>query len=886
MRVALALLAAIALRSSPLVAQSSIGPAFVPIATAVSTPNLDRPVSLSITASVREVVTRIAALAELGIVLDDSLPGLRASVTLRANKMPARQALARALEGTSLQAVAIRSGQVVLVVGPARPARSTRVTGTIHDAESGAPIEGVRLELTGTRYSAYSRDSGTFSLGSIPNGAFALRATRLGYEPFVMASLRVPEDLHAPLRISMHRATPSLSEVIVTPGYFGLLQNSPAASQSLSREQLETIPQIGEDIYRAVQRLPGVSTDDFSAKFNVRGGSGDELYVSLDGLELVEPFHLKDVGGAFSIVDIQSLGTASLTTGGFGVEYGDRLTGVFTLNTADPRTDRTHTSVGVSLMNARLTSQGGFAGGKGGWLFSARPGFLDLALKLTSVKDSIRPRYYDLFAKAQYDLGGAGRVAIHALSADDGFRYLQRKQPNITSSYRSNYAWLTWDNSFGSRLRMQSVLSASALAWKRNGERTDDGVQSAFIRDDRSLDRFAVRQDWTFDATSRLMLKWGVDAKRESAAYDYFSASRADRQEGGGSLLPDPTSSNPRDTTLLLVPQDTTIALLSPRTNKLALYVAPRLRLLPSLVLELGLRYDRESQLGEGITSPRLNLTWEPRPGTTVRGAWGKYSQSQSLFSLQAEDGMTKFAPADRAEQRILGVEQVLPWGLTGRVEAYERRLTTSRSQYANVGGDTWLFPELLWDRVRLDRQGGRDRGLELQLSRSDGRRMDWSASYALASSVDSIKGRLVPRAFDQRHAMHFDWSLHPTSNAWRLSVGGIWHSGYPYTPTILSVDTLVDTPSRLSVRASRAPGELNSQRLSSYQRIDARWTRYFETSRGRFSVFGEVYNLLDAENARGMWKALTVKGRGVVVESGVITQWPRMPIAGITWEF
>ena len=67
---------------------------------------------------------------------------------------------------------------------------------------------------------------------------------------------------------------------------------------------------------------------------------------------------------------------------------------------------------------------------------------------------------------------------------------------------------------------------------------------------------------------------------------------------------------------------------------------------------------------------------------------------------------------------------------------------------------------------------------------------------------------------------------------------------------------------------------------------MDVRWTRYFDTRRGRLSVFGEVYNLFGTENARGMWKDLRVRGRGVIVETGEITQWPRLPLAGMTWEF
>ena len=245
---------------------------------------------------------------------------------------------------------------------PARSGRFVRLTGMVSDTLDGASVGGARVEVLGTRISGRTADDGRFHLAPVPPGHYSVRVTRIGYQPVTIEDVRFPEDVDGtPLSVVMRRGSVALSEVIVTPGHFGLLQTGITGGQSLSRETLETIPQLGEDIYRAVSRLPGVSADDFSAKFSVRGGSGDELYVSLDGLELVEPFHLKDVGGAFSIIDIQTLGTASLSTGGFSAEYGDRLTGVFTLKTSDPRTDGVHGSLGVSAMNARATMQGGLA---------------------------------------------------------------------------------------------------------------------------------------------------------------------------------------------------------------------------------------------------------------------------------------------------------------------------------------------------------------------------------------------------------------------------------------------------------------------------------------------------------------------------------------------
>lgn len=860
--------------AGPSIAAAQGRPAgYLPLDSAAATPSLERVVGYDIYAApLRAVLTEIAQKSGLSLVFDDSLPGLDRRTALRAPLLSARAALERVLAGTSLRALVSPSGEVVLVRRPASPPRSARLIGVVHEEGTGAPVGGARVELVGTRFTAYARDGGQFAFEQVPFGVYAVRIARLGFGPATVATVRVPQDAGDSLRIPLTRATVSLSEVVVTPGYFGLLQGGAAASQTLTRQQLETVPQIGEDIYRAVTRLPGVSGDDFSAKFSVRGSSGDALYVSLDGLELVEPFHLRDLGGAFSIVDIQALGSASLTTGGFSAEHGDRLGGVFTLRSLDPRTDRVRTSLGLSLMNARVTTQGGFANGKGGWLFSARPGYLDLAMKFTDMNDSLKPRYYDVFAKSQYDLASGGRVALHLLHADDSFKYAERSGANTDTRYGSSFVWATWDHRINDRLRFESVASTGSLRWRRSGDGYDGRTLEGAVRDARVLGTVGLRQDWSFDASRWLLVKWGVDAKREHASYNYASLELVRRVAPWREILQR---------------YDTTLVRTSPRGSRVGAYFSPRLNPIAGVTVELGLRYDHASHTGEGpLTTPRLNFSWEPRTGTTFRGAWGKYTQSQALFALQVEDGIDTFSPAERAEQRVIGLEQALPGGLSARVETYERLVTRRRPEYLNVAGDIFFLPELMWDHVRTEPTGGHDRGVELMVSRPSGQRMDWSASYALASSVDTIAGRAVPRRFDQRHTLHVDWAFHPVSEAWRLTVGGVWHTGFPYTPTILTVDTLSQTAARLNVFAQWSPGELHSDRLPAYRRIDVRWTRYFDTARGRVAFFAEVYNLMNSANPRGYSKGYIVSGKTVQLTQEAITQITRLPVVGVSWEF
>src|SRR5450631_2276814 len=100
-------LVALALLASPalLAAQESIRHGYMALGPAATAPGLDALVSISLSGPLREVVSRIAAQANLSVAFDDSLPGLDYRTTLRADRMPARAALEQVLDGTPLQAL-------------------------------------------------------------------------------------------------------------------------------------------------------------------------------------------------------------------------------------------------------------------------------------------------------------------------------------------------------------------------------------------------------------------------------------------------------------------------------------------------------------------------------------------------------------------------------------------------------------------------------------------------------------------------------------------------------------------------------------------------------------------------------------------------------------
>jgi hypothetical protein len=652
-----------------------------------------------------------------------------------------------------------------------------------------------------------------------------------------------------------------LSQVIVTPSQFGVADERSASTASLTSTELVTLPQLGDDLFRSIARLPGLATNDFTAAFWVRGAPNSQLLARLDGLQLIEPFHLKDVDGALSIVDPRTISHLDLTTGGFTADFGDREAAVLTMDTRAPGAQRTGLELSLSGVGAH--SEGQFDGQRGRWLVSARRGYPDLALRVVHKQDEIDPRYYDATAKAEYDPAPGQTISLHVLHAGDTLRYHRTNNPDLTSAYNSDYLWGRWQGTISRDLSGEVVASFTRLTWSRDGSGTMDGFPF-FLRDHRSLNVLSLRNDWSLAFGEHALLRSGVEATAGSARYDYAFSHQFTTVAAGQQVTV----------------KDTRNAAPHPDGDSLGVFLAARMQPIATLVIEPSVRFDRHTATHDMDVSPRFNAALT-LGRASVRANWGLYFQSQGLQELTVNAGDTHFYRSEQAEHRVLSIETPLAHGIGLRLEAYERLMTHVRPRWENLDNPYDLFPEAQDDRVRLAPSQGRARGIELLLTGRANPALTWNASYAFSHAEEVLAGQWVPRARDQRHAFYGDLTWTPNPR-WQFSTAWQFHTGWPTTDVIHSLATL--TNSRRVLVAANGP--VYGLRLPDYHRLDLRATRRVKLAHSDLRLFLDVFNAYDRTNLVGYDHNVTVAGTLVTDAKIPREQLPLLPSAGASWEF
>ena len=806
--------------------------------------------------------------------------------------------LERELPGLGLELVVLgpeRDAPVWVIAKAKRPGHTkvpVVIEGRVQVISTKKALAGARILLRGVQgseYEVFSLANGGFTFESVPPGEYTLEGSHLGFVPS-LEEIVVRAGTRVRLEVVLEPLPLVQDEVLVRSSEITMLREEPG-SVSLSREAIEAVPHLGDDVFRSLSLTPGVSSNDVSAALNIHGGRRDETLVRLDGQELYQAFHLQDYDSALSLVATQGLGGVRLSTGNFAANTGDRMSGVLDLRTG-PSEDGALTTLSLSLLSVYAAHGGVLSPGgdpefdRGRWFLSARRGALDLAGRVIDNED---PSFWDALGKVDLELGVRHRLQIRTLLAGDQLSHAEAidgEAKSTNTEYDSSYYWANYQAVLSKRVLLEAAGGWSRIERDRIGqEREEEQSFDVFDRRLTEVSRLSSALSW-YQPSGQ---EWnaGLEARRYNTNYAYLN--EAERVLSLSTPVARPAESLTDFTGEF-------------RGEHLGLFARSRFRPVPGLTTELGARYDRHPLTDDTLLSPRVSLAYRlaDRSGaqpSVLRLGWGHHFQSQRPYELAVEDGQDQFARAERSQHLTLGYERLFGDHERARlralrIEAFRRDIRHPRVRFENLFEPINTFPEVEPDRVRIEPERARSMGLEVVARGALSEGVSWWGNYSLSRAEDRIGDRWIKRSLDQSHAVNL--TLHfRLPRGWNLSTAWIYHTGWPTTPVARAVvipspavgpddqddeDDEDDDAEQIVV----VPGEFNSSRLSDYHRLDVRLSRRFKMSRGELLFFVDVQNLYDRQNDSGF----DFSGEEGTVQRS-LERWPGIfPSVGVTWTF
>lgn len=752
-------------------------------------------------------------------------------------------------------AIMLIGGLSLLVVTFASAQVTGEIRGVVLDASGGEPLARVQVELINTPHRAVTDTQGRFSIAGLPAGDYDLNVATVGYR-LLKRSLRLAEGEHQEMEVIL---TPDnlrhTDSVEVKAGPFELPRQDSPSEMTLSGVEAKNLASVlADDPLRAVQSLPGVSSnDDFDSRFSLRGADYYRIGLYLDDVLLHAPFHTvaqESASGAITAFNGDMLDSLSLHSGVFPARYGDRTAGILDAGTREGSRLSPSLRVTASASNAGVLAEGPLGKGRrGSWMAGARKSYLQYIIRRTAPDAGMAFGLNDAQGKLDYDFTRAHHLS---LSVVEGLSDLDRTSAiaklGVNSLMLSNYhlslANLGWRYAPGSRLMLTNRLAYMREKFNnRNRDRLDlaAGHYGEWVW--QASATWIWRESNTFDAG------WSIRRIRDGGfwnRYRFNPFAAQSLEDASGNAL------------------------------RLGGYAEQTFNLAGGkLHVSVGARWDHQDVDGVQALSPHAAIAVAAGPGTQFRLGWSQNVQYPELRLLLAKAGSRSLLP-ERATHFLFSVEQRLGEKARLRAEFYERedRDLTARPFYEPRLINGVVFNPPLNAPIRNSVRGY-SRGFEVFLQKRTANRLSgWvSYSYGRARLRDGEARISYFADEDQRHTVNIfgSWRVRPTVN---LSLKGLYGGGYPLPGFF-----------RLQGGLYYLAESRNAVRLDAYSRIDARINKAYVFDRWKLTLYGEVVNLLNRSNYRfDAFSGYNAKtGRASVT---LDRMFPIIPSIGVVLEF
>ena len=755
-------------------------------------------------------------------------------------------------------------------------------SGQILDKQTRLPLPYATIYCPATNEGCATDEAGNFTLkisSSKTEGTISIQY--LGYISKVIP-WKKGTDL-SNLTIDLQIKSLDFEEVTILESLPTISNNQADGAIVFRANQLNRLPTFvgGQDIFRSLQLLPGISaSDDLSSELKIRGSNGDENMVILDGITLYKVDHYF---GIFSAINASLVDEVKIFKNAFPVEYGGRTAGVIDLTSHQPteqakingglQVDLLTTSAYLSLpisdksgllIGGRITNKNVANTDLFDLLQSDKktPDIIQeptgLDRQATLLKENPDFKFYDFNAKWLWQLSPKTDISVSFFKGYDQFNYnyertfgTQDIRPNgrieeVTNTESFEEA-AEWDNQ-GISLQLNHQWTNKLSSYVNIAHSKYEDSQLSTL----NLTRQIIRPPNNTSPPTRVdTVLTNVNAARNAVEGKEINIKNDWLITEGQKLTFGYHLVNNEVNFAIDRNNESEISSLVNGTQH-SLYAQYHSQL-GKFDFRLGLRNTYYTTNQENYISPRISLSYKVNDAFSLKAAGSQYYQflrqnnredrfgrSYDFWTLSDADA-TNF-PVASSKQGMLGFS-LTKLGFVLDVEAYYKKTEGITEFVPASSGFALDMIDLSIDNLKFFTGTGVSKGIDILLKKDIKKYTSWLA-YTLSKTTHSFPEILddspFPSQDDRRHQLK--WVHQYQWKKFDFAATYIFSSGRPYT----DLEKILEAGDRRDLR----PKDRISY-LKNYQRFDisAGYKFKWGASKGRVGL--SIFNVFDRANVK-----------------------------------
>lgn len=719
------------------------------------------------------------------------------------------------------------------------------ITGRVIDIRTKKPLIGTNVIVLDSNRGASTDINGNYKIADLPVGTYRLRFDFIGYKSLLKTDIVVisanPVNVNAELTETIIQG----QEVKITAGYFIQEEKGRPSTIGLSNEEIRRFPGGFEDVVRTVSTLPGVAINASGGRNDllVRGGGPSENLYIINNLEVPNINHFGSQGnssGSLSFVNLDFVQDVSFSTGGFGSQYGDKMSSVLTLNMSNKIPDNLESKWTVSATQYGLGIEVPLRK-KGNFIVSARKSYLDLIFKAAGL--AFVPVYTDFNIIMNYELTQKDKIFLLGLSAidivDRDQSTLENRVKNAGLLDNSQYQGITGLNY--RRLLNSGYLdfTLGSNIFRYRFSQIDENEQEYFKSDaDEWEHSLKIQHYWI--ASKRIGMRNGVSVKLiKNDNTTVFADTIYDRS--GNRVSVSDIGVDP------LIETNST-------AQKYAAFTEFDWLIHPRMNINAGIRADYYQFLNEKLyIAPRFSMKVKANDRLSLRTSGGIYYQSPSY--VWVTNSVNKQLKALKNRMGIIGLDYLYRADLRISLEGYYKKynqlpsgivpgitdyivLTNTGTGFGGREDDFQSFG--YFDLTST--ASGEAYGAELLIQKKFSELPLYgliSVSYG-KSDVTANNGTTYPGQYDQRCIFNLTGG-YIFNSKWEISGKFRYFTGVPFSTIYRPSENPINPGS-----IQNLPDEYLASRTPDGHHLDIRVDRYFNFSNWTLIVYADIQNVYD----------------------------------------